>query len=499
MVGSHLSRGILLSVCLLFSHGLCDTTSVKKIDIAVNDLIVKGIDTALVPIISDRLRGELVNTGAFRVMERAEMQSILKEQGFQQSGACSDASCIVEVGQLLGVRQMVAGTIGKINDLYTITLRMINVETGEIQYTVSSDLSGTDMNIVLQAVSSVAEKLSNASGYKGGRVSNGTGFLYVNTVPSGMKVTIDGNSAPSLSPVSLKNFPEGEHTIIVENEDLYQDTTITLRAGGIEHLDITPKGSNGSLPVFSDPPDAIVMLDDILKGRTPVVLNGLSKGTHKLLLKKADYVNVPQTLQITVGKNKEVHVTMVQAGHLSVFVKPGKAAAIVRIGKSVANNMPRKDPAADSFYICRVSRYDVPAGACTLSVTSDGYDPVKDIFAMPFKGMVNKEYTLVHSAAWNQDSKKQYYQGRWVRRIAFGMIAAAAAGGGWALNASIDRDKKTQNAISANYKNATSDFQTYKDSYATIDKRIGTNMVFRNVLYGLSGLFAVGLLISIPF
>ena len=47
-------------------------------------------------------------SGCFRVIERTEMDNILREQGFQKSGACDDENCLVEVGQLLGVNRMAA-------------------------------------------------------------------------------------------------------------------------------------------------------------------------------------------------------------------------------------------------------------------------------------------------------------------------------------------------------------------------------------------------------
>ena len=107
----------LVLTCSLFAQQ-------SKLNIAVNDLEPEGLDESSTRIISDRIRSELINTGVFRVMERAEMQSILREQGFQQTGIC-------EVGQILGVDRMVTGNIGKVGNFYTISLRMINVATCE--------------------------------------------------------------------------------------------------------------------------------------------------------------------------------------------------------------------------------------------------------------------------------------------------------------------------------------------------------------------------------
>ncbi|MDP8288062.1 MAG: CsgG/HfaB family protein, partial [Candidatus Electryonea clarkiae] len=67
----------------------------------------------------------------FRVIERNNMEDILTEQGFQFSGCTSD-ECAVEVGQLLGVQQMIAGSISKLGELHTVSLRLIDVETGEV-------------------------------------------------------------------------------------------------------------------------------------------------------------------------------------------------------------------------------------------------------------------------------------------------------------------------------------------------------------------------------
>ena len=122
-----------------------------RVTIAVRELKGKGLEQAAASIVSDRLRAECINTGVFRVMERAEMENVLKEQGLQQTGACDEASCLVEVGQLPGVERMVAGSLGKVGSFYTISLRMINVATGEILYTVNVDHKGSSEDVISKA------------------------------------------------------------------------------------------------------------------------------------------------------------------------------------------------------------------------------------------------------------------------------------------------------------------------------------------------------------
>jgi hypothetical protein len=74
----------------------------------------------------------MVTVGAFVVVERGQMEMLLEEQGFQQTG-CTSAECAVEVGKLLGVQKMITGSIGKLGQLYTVDARMFDVQTGEIE------------------------------------------------------------------------------------------------------------------------------------------------------------------------------------------------------------------------------------------------------------------------------------------------------------------------------------------------------------------------------
>ena len=92
----------------------------QKTNIAVLDLNGTGIKTDDVLFLSNRLRTELFETGKFNVLEREQMNAILGEQRFQQSG-CKTVDCAIEIGQLLNVQQMVGGSIGRIENLYSIT------------------------------------------------------------------------------------------------------------------------------------------------------------------------------------------------------------------------------------------------------------------------------------------------------------------------------------------------------------------------------------------
>ena len=97
--------------------------------VAILDFEGQGISVQEVQTLTERMRTEIGNTNAIRLIERKAIESIMAEQGLAQSGCVSD-ECAAEVGQLLGVQFMVNGSIGKLGDSYTIDVKMFSVETG---------------------------------------------------------------------------------------------------------------------------------------------------------------------------------------------------------------------------------------------------------------------------------------------------------------------------------------------------------------------------------
>ena len=109
--------------------------------IAVVDFTGNNVSEGDCRALTDRLRTELFNTKYFKVIEREMMEQILVEQGFQQSG-CTTNECMVEVGKLIGVEKIIGGSISQIGNIFSISSRIVNVETGEIENTAVFDHTG---------------------------------------------------------------------------------------------------------------------------------------------------------------------------------------------------------------------------------------------------------------------------------------------------------------------------------------------------------------------
>jgi TolB-like protein len=151
--------GFLAAFVLVVSWAAWSQT--QKLTVAVSDLLPQGLDNSSANIITDRLRNELFNSGNFTVLERGQMEQVLKEQGFQQSGCTSDA-CAVEIGQLLGVQYLIVGSIGKIGQTYTINVRLIDVTSGKITQTANTDCKCEIDQVLSVSTADIARRLSKS-------------------------------------------------------------------------------------------------------------------------------------------------------------------------------------------------------------------------------------------------------------------------------------------------------------------------------------------------
>jgi len=139
-------------------------TAPKPLTAAVLDMQARGVATADAQVLSDRFRVELFLQKRYRMLEREKMDEVLKEQGFQKSGACEQSECAVEVGKLLGVNRMIIGSVSHIGTTWTVTARTVDVETGEIVQTAVLDQKGEIDALLQPGMQDLAEKLQESEG-----------------------------------------------------------------------------------------------------------------------------------------------------------------------------------------------------------------------------------------------------------------------------------------------------------------------------------------------
>lgn len=107
--------------------------SADMLCVAVMDFKANGVSQLIASNISEIIRNELIIIGSFTVLERSQVDQIMKEQGFQMTGltgGCNDASCAVKVGKLLSAKKILIGKVMKIGKKIIISGRIVDVEKG---------------------------------------------------------------------------------------------------------------------------------------------------------------------------------------------------------------------------------------------------------------------------------------------------------------------------------------------------------------------------------
>jgi hypothetical protein len=123
-----------------------------------------GISAADAEFMTERLMIELARSGGLEIMERNRRDEILREREFQRSGACDAVACLAEAGRLLAVRRIIGGSIGKIGQVVSIQVRMIDLGTGAVERTAVRDYSGGVDVVLTRGMREVALELTGRLG-----------------------------------------------------------------------------------------------------------------------------------------------------------------------------------------------------------------------------------------------------------------------------------------------------------------------------------------------
>lgn len=97
--------------------------------VAVLPFNIEGIEGNYKNTITEFVQSAFLKHSTYTVVERNQIQKILNEQKFQETGLTENA---VTIGKLLSVNFVVVGNLSKIKDKFTFIVKLIDVTTGNI-------------------------------------------------------------------------------------------------------------------------------------------------------------------------------------------------------------------------------------------------------------------------------------------------------------------------------------------------------------------------------
>jgi len=157
-------------------------------------------------IVAEWLITSLVRTGRFDVVERAQLQKILKEQQLGLTGMLNQETA-AKVGELLGVKVIITGSVIRLGNVYDVNTRLINVEDGSILK--AEKIRGPGLDAIERMMDSLADAIKKDFPIEGFvvMVTGKRAMIDLgknNGVEPGMKFSAFRKGAPIRHPVTGK-------------------------------------------------------------------------------------------------------------------------------------------------------------------------------------------------------------------------------------------------------------------------------------------------------
>ena len=250
------------SLTILFALFTLLLAQSERSVIAITDVSAEGLSNIEIKMFYNRLESELVNLGQYDVTSRQEVDKILKEQKFQQAG-CTDQECAAEIGRMLNADLMLLPSIlyDSRSGVVSVSLKLVDVESARITTAITKDAE--------------------------------------------VQRAIDVNVLIRDYLVDLYRRDREEKGIIVT-------PTPAEKAVG-----------KGKLIIKSTPVGANVILDNENRGLTPLELDGIDEGKHRLVLSYKGYERYARSTTVTADVTNTIEGELVPlTGNLSIISEP---------------------------------------------------------------------------------------------------------------------------------------------------------------------------------
>jgi len=122
-------------------------------------ILAAGMDKTVSAPITDKIIEELVNSGKYTVIDRANVDQVLREKEFQLSSGVVSNEEVRRAGEYLGADLVAVANVSRVGSTYVISARMIDVVTGEIVAQASSEQKGA-IDVLLDVARTVGRQIS---------------------------------------------------------------------------------------------------------------------------------------------------------------------------------------------------------------------------------------------------------------------------------------------------------------------------------------------------
>lgn len=154
------------------------------------------------------------------------------------------------------------------------------------------------------------------------------GLLVLKTDPAGCQIKING-AAVGETPRFIGNLSVKDVHTVQLSKTGYRDQTLTIRFKGREPI-VREENlilDSGVVNIITEPANAEVTVNGIVKGRSPILVSDLPKGTATVRLKLDGYKDETRELRLNAGDRQTLSVPMLALpGTLHIVTTPARAS-----------------------------------------------------------------------------------------------------------------------------------------------------------------------------
>jgi hypothetical protein len=201
--------------------------------IAVLVLATADKDADLADNLTEVIIAYAAQHGGFEIAGKEEFRARLGVESERRAQAClDDISCLGRAGVALGVRRIVAGSVGTRGKQVLFNLNLDNVQDGRVESRVFRLVDGGGVENLIKAVQDAASELFRP------RVEPGK--IQVASDPGGARVSID-NAYLGITPLISPTLVAGKHNVRVEATDRFPWTSrVDVRPGEELQIRLSP-------------------------------------------------------------------------------------------------------------------------------------------------------------------------------------------------------------------------------------------------------------------
>ena len=223
-----LAAGLLLGACLLAAPARARAGE----KIAVLVVATADKDGDLADNLTEVIIAYAAQHGGFEIAGKEEFRARLGVESDRRTQAClDDISCLGRAGVSLGVRRIVAGSVGTRGKQVLFNLNLDNVQDGKVESRVFRLVEGGVDNLI-KAIQEASSELFRP------RVEPGK--IQVASEPAGARVSID-NAYLGITPLISPTLLAGKHNVRVEATDRFPWTSrVEVRPAEELQIRLTP-------------------------------------------------------------------------------------------------------------------------------------------------------------------------------------------------------------------------------------------------------------------